>query len=296
MRHPLLAGFLILLCLLLCTGASAEGLTPTDQWTPPDLSGLTADSPSQLHILAVAQGEVGYRSGDNYANKYSQWFDGSDSPWCTEFFSWCTAMADEQWGTAYGGDLYPVKGTVTECRWGFVNRNHYIGANGRNLEGERQWLVGASEYMKPHEYIPQPGDVMWVYIYGGEQNPDHTTLVEGVSVDADGMVQIHVIEGNVNRSVQRATYALTDSRIVGFGAPETRAHTAVALDSRYGGMNGLREELLSLGYDAAPGYIQRMDRRTRDALRQFQRDHGLEPTGVQDIPTRQALDEALAAL
>ena len=290
-----LAALLCILAVLPCA-AIAENLTPSAQWSPPVLDQLTPDSPAQLRILAVAQGEVGYQAGPDNANKYSKWFDGSNSPWCTEFYSWCTYMADMQWGTSLSGDRFPCKGTVTECRWGFVDRNLYIGADGLNYEGERQWLMGSDHYLGAHEYVPQPGDVMWVYIYGGSLRPDHTTIVEGVSQDSDGAVQIHVIEGNVNDQVQRAVYSLDDDRIVGFGTPETRAYTELTLDSRFGGVNILREELRALGYGAKPTYTQRLDTQTRDALRAFQKDWGLEATGRQDIPTRQALDAALGNL
>ncbi len=277
---------------LLSEGPQTEPV-PESEWMPPDLQHLTEADPPQLKVLAVAQGEVGYRAGPDYSNKYSQWYDGSDSPWCTEFYTWCTAAADEKWGTDYSGTLFPRKGVVHECYWGFIDRNQFVGADGKNYEGEEQWLPGSDHYLLPHEYIPHAGDVMWVFLYGGDVCPDHTTLVEGVSRDESGSILVHVIEGNINSRVQRAVYALDDPCIVGFGTPETRVYTCLRLDSRYGGVNLLREDLLTLGYDASPRYIQRLDQRTRDALRQFQADHGLPVTGRQDIDTRAALDAEL---
>lgn len=274
--------------------ASAAGILPdSSDWTPPDLRDLGEDSPAQLRVLAVAQGQVGYQAGAGYSNKYSRWFDGSDSPWCTEFFTWCTAEADRIWGTDNSGTLFPFKGTVHECYWGFIDRNQFVGADGRNYEGEAQWIPGSDHYLEPHEYVPRPGDVMWVYLYGGKDYPDHTTLVEGTSRDASGDILVHVIEGNINSRVQRAVYPLKDPCIVGFGTPENRVYTALRLDSRFGGVNVLREDLLALGYDASPRYTQRMDERTRNAIRQFQADHGLPVTGVQDIMTREAMDAEL---
>lgn len=278
-----------------CSCAQAASLPDTSIWQSPDLSALTAEDPLPLRVLAIAQQEVGYALPKGRMSKYSAWFDNSGEAWCTEFVAWCAARCDLLWGTQCLDTLYPKVGTSTACVLFYLKEERYIGNNGHSFDGEAQWLIGQSEYLCPYGYLPQAGDVMWLYLNGGADYPDHTALVEGVSCDASGTIWVHVIEGNIENSVRRFAYALNDSAIVGFGTAERLAYTCVNVLSRHGGANTVRKELLLLGYDAETSRPYRMGSVNMDALHAFQLDHGL-PEGDMNIATRQALDNALKEL
>jgi len=287
--------FFFLLTGILFSFAHAQepSLCSTADWTPPDLSALTESDPLPLRLLQIAQQEVGYTQDEEGGTKYVDWFGSYNPAWCTEFVSWCAHQADLKWNTQFLGDIYPFVGTATESAVLYVKANRFIGADGCNFDGEPQWLIGADDYLGDNGYIPQPGDIMWLYLYGYRDNPDHSTIVEGVSVDESGIIWVHVIEGNIDPYVRRHAYALDDPQIFGFGTTETRAYTLLAQYSRYGGVNALRLDLLSLGYDAG-GSTYRLDGKLLSAIKAFQADHGLPENGRVDIRTRIVLDELLS--
>ena len=291
MRLQILSLFLILLLFGSCALAE-DALCPTNEWTPPDLSNITEGDPLSLRILQIAQQEVGYTEKSNGRTKYVDGFGSYNPAWCTEFVSWCANQADLKWGTKHLGDIYPKVGTATEAAVLYIKANRFIGANGCNFDGEQQWLIGADDYLSDNGYIPQPGDIMWLYLYGGRDNPDHSTIVEGVSVDENGEIWVHVIEGNIDPFVRRYAYALSDPQIFGFGTTEMRAYTLLAQHSRYGGVDSLRLELKSLGYSVG-GSTYRLEGKLLSAVRKFQEDHNLPVTGSVDIKTRNALNQAL---
>ena len=282
---------LTLFVMTLCC-AQATSLCATEEWTAPDLSALTAEDPIRLRVLAIAQQEVGYQAGADYENKYSRWMLGMVSPWCTEFVAWCVDQADKKWDTHYLGDLYPRADTATAAAVIHIKDDRFIGANGLNFDGEKQWLIGSDVYLTESPYIPLAGDIMWLYMYGGRDNPDHSTLVEGVSQDSEGVIWVHVIEGNMEDSVRRHAYRLDDPAIFGFGTTETRAYTCIEKYSRYGNIGALVKDLKALGYNTGSvGY--RFEGKAYTALRTFQQDAGLPVTGEADIATRNALNKAL---
>lgn len=285
---------LILCCILLCPTACAQqaALCATDQWTPPDLSALSEDAPIQLRVLKIAQQEVGYTQDKNGETKYVDWLGSTSLAWCTEFVSWCVDQADQQWGTSYLGTIYPRVGTATESALYFIKNDRYIGANGCNFDGEPQWLIGENDYLAVGGYIPSAGDIIWFYLYGGADMPDHTAIVEGVSMDDSGDIWVHVIEGNIDPFVRRYAYRLSDPTIIGYGTTETLAYTLLARNSRYGGLKALRQDLASLGYQAG-GNTYRMESALVSAVKQFQADHGIAVTGTVNIETRNALNIAL---
>lgn len=292
MKFPRIFVCFLLLCLISCAFAEELSLCPTAEWLPPDLSSLTESDPLPLRILQIAQQEVGYTEDENGSTKYVKWFGSYNPAWCTEFVSWCADQADQKWNTKCLGDIYPNVGTATEAAVLYIKANRFIGADGRNFDGEQQWLIGEDDYLADNGYIPQPGDVMWLYLYGGRDNPDHSTIVEGVSIDENGEILVHVIEGNIDPFVRRATYALSDPAIFGFGTTEMRAYTQLEKYSRYGGVNELRLDLASLGYRTG-GSTYRLEGQLLTALKQFQKDHNLSVNGKVNIETRSALNAAL---
>lgn len=58
-------------------------------------------------VLAVAEGEIGYREGKNHRNKYGAWFGMDGVAWCMEFVQWCyhEAGGDLPYKTASCGEL-----------------------------------------------------------------------------------------------------------------------------------------------------------------------------------------------
>lgn len=44
-------------------------------------------------LLAIAEGEIGYREGKNKDNKYGRWYGLNHDYWCMEFVQWCYAQA-----------------------------------------------------------------------------------------------------------------------------------------------------------------------------------------------------------
>ena len=285
---------LLLMCLIPCACAEDLSLCPTDAWTPPDLSNLTAEDPIPLRMLRIAQQEVGYTEDANGLTKYVTWFGSANYAWCTEFFSWCVHQADLEWGTEYLGTLYPNTEFATSAGVFYHKYNRYIGADGKSFDGEKQWLKGEDDYLTRGGYIPEPGDAIFFYLYDKRDKPDHTGIVEGVSQDSEGRIWVHVIEGNIDPFVRRHAYEITDPDILGYGTIETKAYTLLAKYSRYGGLDVLFDELKSLGYKTGPKQHW-LESAMVSAIRAFQKDHNLPITGKMDIETRNALNKALEA-
>lgn len=108
--------------------------------------------------------------------------------WCDVFVDWCF------W--KLGGSR--EKGEYLECQTGLY---------GAGCSFSAQYYRNAGRFDK----TPKPGDQIFFGTSGAEE---HTGIVE--SVDAS---QVHTIEGNSSNRVQRCTYALNSTKIVGYGHP-----------------------------------------------------------------------------
>lgn len=296
MKRKLLLALALLLCVA-CLAASAEErqFVPTAQWTPPDLSQVTSGSPPELLLLKVAQEELGYVEGPrNNQSKYGAWFSGRRVAWCAEFLAWCVDQADQRYGTQLTDNIYPHRDTSGKDVTYFVQKGRFIGDTGKLPSNEKQWLAGSEEYLKKDEYIPYPGDYILFVWYSRSRGTDHVAVVEGVSRDEDGAIQLHIIEGNNPDRVQRATVALTDKQIYGFGTPVKRAYSVLKLYNRNDDVAQLQKDLITLGY-----YKQEKNKegvftsKVRSALRTLQKDLDIPVTSVVDIATREAMEEAL---
>ncbi|MBE0600742.1 MAG: peptidoglycan-binding protein, partial [Firmicutes bacterium] len=143
-------------------------------------------------------------------------------------------------------------------------------------------------------YIPYPSDYIWFYYYSRAQGTDHVALIEGVSRDADGSIQVHVIEGNNPDKVQRAVYALEDKSIYGYGTPVKRAYTNLRVYLENDDVLLLQTELAALGYYTMESrYTGVFSSKLKDAVKQLQRDTGVRATGIVDMDTRAAIDALL---
>lgn len=137
-------------------------------------------------------------------------------------------QVDERYGTSLLRTTYPYYNSPKNGAPFFILRGRFVSSNGTLLTGtgSKQWWAETGEYLQKDEYIPYPGDYMWLYIPGFNKNKtSHVALVEGVSRDVSGAVTIHVIEGNMPDRVQRATYSINDKQIYGFGTPVKRIET-----------------------------------------------------------------------
>jgi len=247
-------------------------------------------------LLEVARAELGYTEGDRGYTKYGEWVGDPCTQWCAEYLCWCVDQVDQRHGTELLRKVYPMySGSNTGKNW-FIQQGRYIVRWG-NLEGwGYQWLKGESSYISTGDYIPQPGD--WVFFtWDSDRDTDHVAMVEYCTMDQDGNVQIHVLEGNAPSAVQRNVYDLTYTRILGYGT----VHDVADVTMRYGNTGvkvlQLQEKLGYLNYldpakaDGVYGIA------TADAVRAFQYDCGLKENGIANIKTQQAInlsvDEAI---
>ena len=47
-------------------------------------------------VIAVAQGEVGYRGGSDGSSKFGAWYGLNPDPWCSMFLAWCADQAAQR--------------------------------------------------------------------------------------------------------------------------------------------------------------------------------------------------------
>ena len=172
-------------------------------------AGTSADK-----LIAVAAAEIGYHekasnaslddkttnSGSaNYTKyardfdqKYPNWYNGKKNgyAWCDMFVDWCflTAFGYEK---ALSLLCQPEKSAGAGCTYSlgyFKNKGQLFTSN------------------------PKPGDQ--IFFGTSQSDVSHTGIVE--KVDSS---KVYTIEGNTSDQVARRSYALTNSRIVGYGRP-----------------------------------------------------------------------------
>ncbi len=177
-------------------------------------------------VIAVAAAEIGYKEkksnsqlDDKTANagsgnytkyardfdqKYPKWYNGKKNgyAWCDMFVDWCFL-------TAFGYEnalrllCQPEKSAGAGCTYSL-----------RYYKNKGQF----------HTSGPKPGDQ--IFFGTSLDNSTHTGIVESVDTK-----QVHTIEGNTSDQVARRNYALTNSRILGYGRPayDTVKETAPAV-------------------------------------------------------------------
>lgn len=294
------AAMICAVCFLFaCLPAFAQSisLTPTAEWEPPVIDESCADTEPWLLVLKIAQEELGYIEGPlNDQSKYGSWFSGRRTAWCAEFLTWCVNEADTRYGTSLLRNVYPWYGMPSEGAPWFMEKGRFISDNGKiPVTNEKQWLIGVNEYLEDNSYIPSPGDYMWIFYYSRKKGTDHVTIVEGVSQDADGTIQIHVIEGNNPDRVQRAVYPIDSPLIYGFGTPVKRAYTNIRMYCTGDDVIQLQEDLETLGYYKIPksGCKKQVDSSITSAIKRFRVDHGLSSSQVFDMDARKAMEKEL---
>ena len=273
-------------------------LVPDSEWTPPDLSNVGTDHP-ELLILKVAQEELGYvevKDGKNYRSKYGEWMGTPYCEWCAEFLTWCVNQVDERWGTSLLRNMYPYYSSPSEGAPFFIQRHRFVSSNPAILfePKNKQWWPDTGEYLKNNEYIPRPGDYMWLYIAGFSKTTTHVAIVEGTSLADDGSVTIHVIEGNMPDRVQRATYSINDIRMFGFGTPKKIIETEMRLYNSFDDVAVAKTWLKQLGYYTNSDMTIKFTSALSKAVQKFQRANKIKVNGKLDRNTWKKLKEVAA--
>lgn len=215
-------------------------------------------------LMSIASAEVGYHEGANNKNKYGDELHkiqprnmDASAPWCDAFADWTVLKMCEAFG--YGADM------AREVLCGDFDDYTYASINLYKRQG--RWAIS-----------PARG---YQIFFGGS---GHTGWVE--SVDS----KIHTIEGNKSDQVMRCTYALNDSRIIGYGMPRyellSGGLTAENMPLIKKGATGwavreLQKRLNAASYNGKIVLTVDGDfgNNTYNALRAYQKDRGLEVDG-----------------
>ena len=150
-------------------------------------------SNSQLDDKTANAGSANYtRYARDFDKKYPNWYNGKKNgfAWCDMFVDWCFL-------TAYGYEnalrllCQPEKSAGAGCTYSL-----------RYFKKKGQF----------HTSNPKPGDQ--IFFGTSLDNATHTGIVEKVTAS-----KVNTIEGNTSNQVARRSYALSNSRILGYGRP-----------------------------------------------------------------------------
>ena len=215
-------------------------------------------------LLSIASAEVGYHEGANNKNKYGDELHkiqpsnmNINAAWCDAFADWTVLKTCEAFG--YGADM------AREVLCGDFDDYTYSSIN---------------LYKKQGRWASSPARGYQIF-FGGS---GHTGWVE--TVDS----KIHTIEGNKSDQVMRCTYALNDSRIIGYGMPKyellSGGLTADNMPLIKKGATGfavveLQKRLNAASYNGKIVLTVDGDfgNNTYNALKAYQKDRGLEIDG-----------------
>ncbi len=147
-------------------------------------------------MVNKAVSQIGQGPDANGITVYGKWYeenvDGNDAfasaPWCAMFLSWCANEVEIS---------KDIIGYYAECS--FWKNDFYV-KNGL-------WQDASG-------YTPKKGDLLFFDNHNNDKVADHNGIVEKVTA-----TDVTVIEGNLNNKVDRATYKMNDSKILGYGTP-----------------------------------------------------------------------------
>lgn len=242
------------------------------------------------HLLQVAEEEIGYTE-DHGISKYGTWAGDPAAQWCAEFQCWCVDQVDQRWGTSLLRSVYPFYTSSNTGRSWFVREGRYVVRKGPVDNWGYQWLKGQDHFIRPGEYIPQPGD--WVFFnWTGGTDTEHVALVEYCTHNpVTDIVLVHVIEGNNPSSVARNTYDLQSPSILGFGT----VYDVAGITMRFGNegvkVRQLQEKLSYLKFFDSKLITGHYGDATAEAVRAYQAARGLRANGIATMKTQLALDE-----
>lgn len=150
-------------------------------------------------IVAVALSQEGTTDGSKYWNYTmgSAFVDGSSTPWCACFVSWCA----NECGYIDDG-IFPKSGSVATYRTFYRERGLLHEEDG---------------------YTPNTGDLI---LFGSD---DHIGIVQYVEGG-----RVITIEGNTSDAVHSRSYDLNSSEITGYCTPEYPGGTAIIIPDGMG--------------------------------------------------------------
>ncbi len=269
-----------LLASLLCPLALAEDRVIDPAYSVPSYA---------QWLLETAEGELGYRENSRGYTKYGEWAGDPYAEWCAEFLCWCVNQVDQQHGTNLLNITYPLySGQNTGRNW-FIREGRYIARSGFVEGWGSQWMIGSADNITSGSYVPQPGD--WMFFSVDGVNTSHVALVECCTQDAEGVITVCVIEGNMPDCVQRSTYLLTDQHIMGYGTVRDLADIVMQSGNTGKKVQRLQKMLCYLGYLDSQYATGTYGPSTVEAVRNFQQDNGKVPTGIANHHTQLTLQQ-----
>lgn len=247
-------------------------------------------------LLQIAIAELGYTEGPNNLTKYGEWSGDPNAAWCAEFICWCADQADQRYGQNLLNVVYPnYSGQNTGRDW-FITKGRFVYRKGNCPQWGYQWLKGCDHLMKKNDYIPRHGDLVF-FSYNEAGDTEHVALVEYSARAADGRVIVHVIEGNNPSSVQRNSYYLNNSQVLGFGTCEDVADTTMRSGNRGDKVLALQKNLVVLGFLEEKHETGTYGSNTKAAVMAYQKNmEGKAVTGIADRETQQAIEAAIRQL
>lgn len=273
----------LLICLLSfpALGESTDETRLRPRWPVPEYV---------IRLLEVADSEIGYREGPHGYSKFGEYWGDPYAQWCAEFLCWCVDQVDKTYGTELLKNVYPLySGQNTGMKW-FIKQGRWIARNGNLDEWGYQWFKGENQFITAGEYIPQPGD--WVFFsWTSDGNTSHVAMVEYATVDSQGNVSIHCIEGNNPVSVARVTYSTADKKILGYGTVHDVADWTMRPGNSGAKVTELQQKLVYLGYLAEDSITGHYGTNTQEAISRFQTANGLKVLGIANIETQRQLNQ-----
>ncbi|MCL1854267.1 MAG: CHAP domain-containing protein [Clostridia bacterium] len=276
----------------------AEGVYAVSDVSMQELAGETILDPGATPefvrlLLEVAAEEIGNGEGPRGYTKYGDWAGNPYAEWCAEFVCWCVDQVDQRYGARLLRNVYPFyTGQNTGRDW-FITRGRFVYRKGHCPGWGYQWLLGEDALMKKNDYIPRPGDLVF-FSYNAAGDTEHVAIVEYCAMDGAGDVLIHVIEGNNPSRVQRNTFRLNNSQVLGFGACQDVVGTTMRGGNRGDKVRWLQESLHELGYLDARHITGTYGSHTKSAVAAFQRTLADKTAnGIADIITQNSLRAVL---
>ena len=244
------------------------------------------------YLLETARGELGEGEDAHGNTKYGIWAGDPDAEWCAEFLCWCVDRVDQVYGTQLLKNVYPRYSSTNVGRDWFIRNGRYVSRKGNVPDWGSQWYIDSRQKVEKNSYIPQPGDWMFFSVYSSGDT-SHVAMVEYTSRDQNGKINVHVIEGNNPDKVARNTYPIDNWAILGYGT--VRRLTAVTLRPGNEGepVRALQEQLVTLGYLQEQYITGKYANLTADAVRAYQREHGIQETGIAGQETQTSLENVV---
>lgn len=172
-------------------------ITPGSDTTPGDNTQPTtpaAGNEAMEAFVAKVVSQMGQGRNEAGNTTYGEWWASrvnnsafKDAAWCAMFLSWCANEAG-----------------ISENTIGYYAACSYW----------QDFYKNAGRWHARDGYTPVKGDLIF-FDYTGDGVANHNGVVESVNGS-----QVVAVEGNVSDKVDRVTYKLSDSKIVGYGSPE----------------------------------------------------------------------------